>query len=102
MRVSDIRVVTTEETCQIQGWVESDRAEDDAHWFAPFTLWHRFPRWCEPYLSPDNGDPFLAALLMVGMRIGERLAVSAPISSRLLDALPDLQSVYVCFDQRNQ
>jgi hypothetical protein len=102
MRVSDIRVVTTEETCQIQGWVESDRPEDDAQWFAPFTLWHRFPRWCEPYLSPDNGDPFLAALLMVAMRIGERLAISAPISPRLLDALPEIQSLYVCFDRRNQ
>jgi hypothetical protein len=102
MRVSDIRVVTTEETCQIQGWVESDRDEEDARWFAPFTLWHRFPRWCEPYLSPDNGDPFLAALLMTAMRIGERLAISAPISPRLRDALPDIQSIYVCFDRRNE
>jgi hypothetical protein len=101
MRVSDIRVVTTEETTLIQGWVESDRDEDDAQWFAPFLLWHRFPHWCEPYLSPDNGDPFLAALLMPAMRIGERLAISAPISPRLLDALPDIQSVYACFDQRN-
>src|SRR5215211_2706317 len=98
MRVSDIEVVTTVETCQIQGRVESDRAKDDAQWFAPFTLWHRFPRLCEPFLSPDNGDPFLAALLMPAMRKGERLAISAPISTRLLHALPDIQSVYACFD----
>ena len=101
MRVWDIRVVTTAETCQIQGRVESDRDKNDAQSFAPFTLWHRFPRWCEPFLSPDNGDPFLAALLMPAMRIGERLAISAPISPRLLDALADIESVYTCFDQRN-
>jgi hypothetical protein len=71
MRVSDIRVVTAAETCQIQGWVESDRDADDAQWLAPFTLWHRFPRWCQPFLSSNNGDPFLAALLMPAMRTGE-------------------------------
>src|SRR5215213_7692152 len=102
MRVSDIQLVNTKETCQIQGWVESDRDEDDALWFSPFTLWHRFPHWCAPFLNPGNGDPFLAALLMPAMRIGERLAISAPIATRLLDELPDIQSIYCSFDQRNQ
>jgi hypothetical protein len=88
------------ETCQIQGWVESDREADDAQWFAPFTLWHRFPRWCQPFLSSDNGDPFLAALLVPARRTGKRLAISAPLSPRPLDALPDIQSIYACFDQR--
>ena len=102
MRVSDIRVVAADESCQIQGWVTSDREEDDAQWFAPFLLWHRFPRWCDPFLSADNGDPFLAALLVPAMRTGERLAISAPISPRLLEALPDIQSIYASFESRQQ
>ena len=102
MRVSDIGVVTVAETCQIQGWVESDRDADDAQWVAPFTRWHRFPRWCQPFLSSDNGDPFLAALLMSARRTGKRLAISAPLSPRPLDAMPDIQSIFACFDQRQQ
>ena len=52
MRVSAIEVVSREETCQIQAWVESDFAAEDARSFEPFLLWYRFPAWCE---APPRG-----------------------------------------------
>ena len=63
MRVSEIAILPTNNYVQLQGRIESDRAPDDGSRFSTFELWYRFPSWCEPYLSPDNGDPFLAALL---------------------------------------
>ena len=100
MRVSDIAVVPHDDGWQLQGWVESDRAPDDGNRFAPFQLWYRFPDWCQPYLSAENGDPFLAALLLPAMLSGERLAIDAPVSPRLLRSLPDLQAIFHCFDPR--
>lgn len=64
MRVSDIAVVPYDDGWQLQGLVESDRAPEDGNRFTPFLLWYRFPGWCQPYLNEENGDPFLAALLV--------------------------------------
>jgi len=100
MRVSRIEVVAADDACQLQGWVESDAPEDDVDWFEPFSLWYRFPHWCWPYLSADNGDPFLAALLLPAMRTREKLTIPAPISPRLLEALPEIQTIYTQFDPR--
>src|SRR5215217_1408032 len=100
MRVSRIEIVTADDACQLQGWVESDAPEDDVDWFEPFSLWYRFPPWCLPYLSADNGDPFLAALLLPAMRTREKLTIPAPISPRLLEALPEIQTIYTQFDPR--
>jgi hypothetical protein len=97
MRVSQIAVIPSADYCQLQARVASDFAADDAQWFEPFTLWYRFPPWCAPYLSPENGDPFLAALLGGAMEAGERLAIAAPISPRLRDAVPDIQHIYAAF-----
>jgi hypothetical protein len=98
MRVSGIRVFATASSCELQGRVESDRAADDDDWFEPFTLWYRFPSWCTPFLSRDNGDPFLAALLLAAMRTAEPLTIPSPVSGRLLAALPDIQAIYAAFD----
>jgi hypothetical protein len=100
MRVSEIEVIATDDYAELRARVTSDRAPDDGDRFAPFTLWYRFPPWCHPYLDPDNGDPFLAALLVPAMMGGERLAIPAPVSPRLLGSLPDLQAIYQSFDPR--
>ena len=100
MRVSRIEVISADDACQLQGWVESDATEDDVDWFEPFSLWYRFPRWCRPYLSADNGDPFLAALLLPAMRTREKLTIPAPVSPRLLEALPEIQTIFTQFDPR--
>jgi hypothetical protein len=100
MRVLEIELEHTDDYSELRARVESDRAPDDGDRFAPFTLWYRFPSWCRDYLDPDNGDPFLAALLVPAMMTGERLTIPAPVSLRLLASLPDLQAIYKSFDPR--
>ncbi|HEU5433129.1 MAG TPA: hypothetical protein VFU81_15790, partial [Thermomicrobiales bacterium] len=100
MRVIDIRAATTGDCCELRGRVLSDFPPAEARWFAPFDLWYRFPSWCAPWLRADNGDPFLAALLLAAMRNEPRLAIAAPFSPRLREALPDLQALYAAFDPR--
>jgi hypothetical protein len=99
MRVSEIEVTSTADSCELRGYVSSDRDPDHDDWFEPFALWYRFPPWCAPFLSVDNGDPFLSALLVPAMRTGEDLDISAPVSPRLLGALADIQNIYACFDR---
>ena len=98
MRVFDIRVVPLADTCQLQARVESDADPRGAAWFAPFVLWYRFPDWCRPFLSPDNGDPFLAALLPSAMATDRTLEIAAPVSPRLLHATREIQAIYGRFD----
>ena len=100
MRVSDIRVASSADACELRGWVESDASPDETDWFAPFPLWWRFPAWSAPFLSDRNGDPFLAALLLPAMRLGERLRLDAPVSARLVAATPRIQEIYEGFDPR--
>ena len=100
MRVSDIAVISCNGLRELQAWVASEADPDHPDWFTAFPLWFRFPPWCGPYLSKDNGDPFLAALLFAAMRTGEPLTIPAPISPRLLEALPIIQDIYASFDPR--
>jgi hypothetical protein len=100
MRVSEIEVIPGHAYCELRASVESELAPDAYGWFLPFTLWYRFPPWCEPFLDRDNGDPFLAALMLPAMAAGERLAIPAPISPRLLRQIQEIQSIHRCFDDR--
>jgi hypothetical protein len=100
MQVSDVEVIDRVDSCELRAWVAGDAPPHDADWFEPAPLWFRFPRWCLPYLSADNGDPFLAALLVPAMHLGEPLVLPASISPRLLAAVPTLQEIYVAFDHR--
>lgn len=93
MRVSAIEVKEQGPTCQLQAWVESEAGH-----FEPFPLWYRYPAWCVPFLSAENGDPFLAALLTGAMLRGEDLTLDAPVSPRLLAALPELQAIIGAFE----
>ena len=97
MRLAAIEIIQDEQSCRLMGRVESDEDPDDASWFPPFTLWYEFPAWCAPWLDASNGDPFLAALLPMAMQTGERLAIEAPVSPRLLTALPDIEAIFAAF-----
>ncbi|WP_143162531.1 hypothetical protein [Couchioplanes caeruleus] len=58
----------------------------ETHWVwgdEPFRLWYRYPPEFSPWLSAGNGDPFVAALLGVAMRLGEDLHIDADVSPRL-------------------
>ena len=102
MRVSEIAIVDLSGACQLQARVESGRDPELAEGFPPFTLWYRFPPWCRPYLRDDNGDPFLAAMLFTAMSAGERLVIPAPVSPRLLKAVPDIEAIYAAFAPRTR
>ena len=102
MRFTDIRVTTPESSCILTGHVESEADRGGPYWFAPFDLWYRFPAWCEPYLREDNGDPFLAALLLPAMMNGEDLTLPAAISPRVRRRLWDIQAIQISFDGRLQ
>ena len=101
MRVSNIHVAESGDACELRGWVESDANPDDTDWFAPFPLWWRYPAWCAPFLTERNGDPFLAALLLPAMRMGERLHLDAPVSPRLLASILQIVTIYEAFDPRS-
>jgi hypothetical protein len=100
MRVSDVAIVDVNDGCRLEARVTSEREEDHDEWFAPFDLWFQYPAWCRPFLSEENGDPFIAALLVAAMRTSERLSVPGPASPRLLQALPEIQAIYAAFDRR--
>ncbi|MFT4040047.1 MAG: hypothetical protein QM692_17845 [Thermomicrobiales bacterium] len=97
MRVSAIEIIEQRDTCQLQGWVTSDAGQ-----FSPFLLWYRYPAELRPYVHVDNGDPFLAALLTGAMLRGEDLTIEAPVSPRLLEALPELQAILGAFEPRSR
>ena len=101
MRVSEIEIATAPDHCELRARVVSDRDAEHDDWYKPFSLWYRFPPWCAPFLSEDNGDPFLAALLVPAMAVGERLAIEAPVSPRLLEALPEIQAIHHAFESRH-
>ena len=96
MRVTDVRVLPVDDGCELQAQVQSDAAR-----FEPFRLWYRLPPTYAAALDPDIGDPFLVALLPLAMATGEPLRIPAPVSHRLLAAVPEVQSILLRFDERH-
>jgi hypothetical protein len=77
----------------------------DTNWVwgdEPFQLWFKFPSEYARFLSANNGDPFIAALLAPAMFLGEPLILDAAISQKLSLALPQIQAIYRCWDNRFQ
>src|SRR3954463_8745424 len=99
MRVSDIRVVLLDDTCKLQAVVHSDNNQPPEDRFESFEVWYRFPVWCSDFLTPENGEPFLAALLPIAMMTSQPRTIDAPVPAKLWRALPEIQSVYGCFDK---
>jgi len=100
MRISDITVVALGDACELRARVESDADPEGPAWFDPWVLWYRFPAWCQPFLSPENGDPFLTALLPIAMATDPNLVVPVPVSPTLQRATDQIQAIYACFDPR--
>ena len=104
MRVSDIDVIPLGGACELRARVtcEAELAPYDGQPIAPFDLWYRFPAQYQEALTSHNGDPFLAALLVPAMTLGERLEIPAPVSPVLLRALPEMQAILHRFDPRQR
>lgn len=85
--VSDISMLDVSDGCQLQARVQSDSLE------SPFQLWYRFPSGFKKYLNDQNGNPFLAGLLVIAMKTGETLEVAAPVSPTLLSGTQRIQEL---------
>ncbi len=92
MIVSDINVLTQADSCELRATVEGALLKE------PFSLWYRFPASQQEFISADNGDPFVAALLVGAMLSGEDLIIPVPVSCRLNASLSRIQSIYTSWD----
>lgn len=93
MIVSDIKVISLKERCELQARVKSDHARK------PFLLRYCYPREVREFLAVENGDPFLPAILLPAMRTGETVEIPGYVSPRLLRATDEIQALYKSFDE---
>jgi len=92
MKVTDIRVKHGT-NCELDATVKAKLPRKS------FQLFYRFP----PEFAKSvqvSADPFIAALLLPSMELGEPLIVDAPVSPRLLRALPKIMAVCHNWDPR--
>ena len=94
MFVTDIKLVESSDYCELQATVNSKALDE------PFNLWYKFPTTCKNYLGVENGDPFLAALLLPAMRTGEGLDIPTPVSPKLLASISEVQAIYRSWEPR--
>ena len=92
MLVSDIRLVSSEGQCELQALVKSNAARKS------FLLRYRFPSAFEEFVSTENGNPFLPALLLPAMKLHEPLEIPVPVSSRLLRSVHEIQRIFERWD----
>ena len=93
MIASDIKIASYKGWCELQAQVKSDTTKK------PFLLRYCFPPRFEELVDPENGDPFLAALLLPAMKSHEALEVPVPVSRRLLLATDEIQALYSSWDK---
>jgi len=53
----------------------------------------------EEFVSPENGDPFLVAVLLPAMNTNETVEIPAYVSPRLLRATDEIQALYKSWDK---
>src|SRR5918996_824535 len=94
MRVTDVEVAEVNGQSELRATVQGKRLRK------PFRLWYRFPTDFIGSIEPDNGDPFVAALLLPAMKTGEPIEMDLPVSRRLRRSLRDIQGIYRCFSPR--
>jgi len=66
-----------------------------------FRLFYSYPLEVAEWLRP-RADPFIAALLLPSMRIGETLSVEGEASRKLLSAVPNIVKLFRTFDNTLQ
>lgn len=92
MRVSSVRTISFPTWCEIQAEIESNAFNK------PFPIRYYFPLSLQRSVDAQNGDPFVAALLLPAMRLGEQLEINSPVSRTLLSSVPRIQSIYKRWD----
>jgi len=92
MLVSDIRVISSERSCQLQAHVTAGTLGTD------FLLYYRFPPEYEHVIDASIGDPFVAMLLVPAMRSGETLEIHAEVSPKLMQATAKIQQTFATWN----
>lgn len=91
IRISNLELETGADTCVLRAQVDCTDLDES------FTLWYQLPASAAPFASAENGDPFLAALLLPAMSTGEPLELHAPVSPKLLKSVDQLQDIFSCW-----
>jgi hypothetical protein len=91
MKVTDIRM-NPEILCELDAKVKLRPTKS-------FDLFYRLPDELAKFLQV-SADPFIAALLIPSMRLGQTLTVDAPASPTLLRTLPKIMAFYHSCDRR--
>jgi 2-polyprenyl-3-methyl-5-hydroxy-6-metoxy-1,4-benzoquinol methylase len=79
--------------CELRANVETNSIKE------PFHLWYRLPAQEKDFIDTENGDPFVAAMLLPAMKAGEPLQVTVPVSQRMLRSARIIQSIYHDWDR---
>jgi len=88
MRVTDIRTTHSLGRVRLDARILTESIPGEYHVF------YDFPRQYWLDVNRSTGDPYLALTLLPAMVFGERLEIEAPISLRLSESLPHLQTVF--------
>jgi hypothetical protein len=91
--VSDIEVTSSQDYCELRAQIQSHAARK------PFLLRFCLPPAMKEFLDPENGDPFLAAVLLPAMRANETVDIPVAVSPKLLHAVGQIQSLYRSWDK---
>jgi hypothetical protein len=92
MIVDEILVDRRGKQCFLSARVATGPRKREFRLFYGYPL--EFAKWVRPC-----ADPFLAALLLPAMRLGNTLSVEAKASKKLLSALPQIMTLFTTFDK---
>ena len=95
MLVDEITVDRDDQRCRLSARVELNRSRRE------FRLFYEYPLEAAEWLRPC-ADPFIAALLLPSMHLGDTLSVESKASGKLLSALPNIMKLFRTFDNRLQ
>lgn len=88
MIITEVKARTVDGWSELTGLVISERKRERRQWI----------RWQVPDeyagMLIERGDPFLAALLPLCMKTGERLRIEASVSSALLQSVEAIQAIF--------
>jgi len=93
MLVSNVESIERDNYCELRARIETNSLRKT------FELFYRVSRDHLEFMDTNNGDPFVAAMLLPAMRLGEPLHVSIPVSERLLHSAYEIQSLYHEWDK---
>jgi hypothetical protein len=91
MRIHNISIQRNQRHCRLQADVDSTTYR------TPFSLWIEGPHWLEEVFAEERCDPFLPAVMLPAMCLGESVHLEESVSPQLLENIGELQAIYHCW-----